>query len=180
MSTAGGRGEVRGAEQKMTERKTTRKKTKRKTNPAPHIIASTAISPHSKAVYETGKAILIDSVTASREFCKSMIGISASAIPLYLGILSYLLPKDYVLGVTAGVTITIPAVGFLVATVIFVIGYAPIIKYYHFSLDIIDEIEGVREQIIIRHNRFVVTGLVIFMLSTLFAIIAVIINIGAR
>ena len=51
------------------------------------------ISPHSKALFETGKAILLDSVSTGREFCKSMIGTSTGAIPIYLGILTFLLPK---------------------------------------------------------------------------------------
>jgi len=60
----------------------------------PKVVAVSTISPHSKALYEAGKSLLIDSVTTAREFCKTMIGISTGGIPLYLGILSYLLPKD--------------------------------------------------------------------------------------
>jgi hypothetical protein len=158
----------------MTSKQTTPKTTKKDL-----IIKSSPITPHSQAVYETGKAILIDSVTASREFCKTMIGISASAIPLYLGILSYLLPKDYVLGVNAGAIIAAPAVGFLITTVTFVGGYSPLVRG-EFSLNHIEEIDAVREDIISYRNRFVVVGLITFMLSTLLAIIAIVINIGVR
>ena len=87
-------------------------------------------------------------------------------------------PKDYVLGVGAGVTTAVPAVGFLVAAAIFVGGYLPVTS--KFSLDIIEEIEQARDKIIQHRNRFVIAGLAVFMVSTLAAIYAVVINIGVR
>jgi hypothetical protein len=155
-----------------------KKKAQEEKNLNPQVLTVSDVSPHSNALYEAGKSLLIDSITTAREFCKSMIGISTGAIPLYLGILSYLLPKDYVLGINAGITITLPAVGFLVAAVIFVGGYLPITS--KFSLDIIEEIEAERDKIIKHRNKFVFAGLVVFMLSTLAAIYSVIINIGVR
>jgi hypothetical protein len=137
-----------------------------------------AITPHSKALYETGKAILLDSVTTGREFCKSMITISTGAIPVYLGILTFILPKEFRLGWEAGLTVSIPAVGFLVAATMFVGGYLPISG--RFSLDILDEIEEVREKSIAHRQRFIRFGLAFFGGSTLWAIAAIIINIGVK
>jgi hypothetical protein len=142
------------------------------------ILSIADVSPHSKALYEAGKSLLIDSVTTAREFCKSMITISASAIPIYLGILSYLLPKEYELGVRAGITISGPAVGLLLASAIFVIGYLPITS--KFSLDVIEEIEQERDKVIKHRNKFVRVGLIVFIFSSLWAIYAVVINIGIR
>lgn len=142
------------------------------------VLAITDISPHSKALYEAGKSLLIDSITTAREFCKSMITTSTGAIPIYLGMLSYLLPKDYRLGTQAGITIAIPAIGFLIASVIFVGGYLPIAS--RFSLDVIDEIERERDKIIKHRRRFIWSGVIAFIISTLLAITAIIANIGIR
>ncbi len=142
------------------------------------VVSVTDITPHSKALYEAGKSLLIDSVTTAREFCKSMITISTGAIPIYLGILSYLLPKDYILGKNAGATIAAPAIGFLFAAVIFIGGYLPISG--SFSLDVIEEIEKERNKVIEHRKKFIWLGIAVFMLSALAAISAIVINIGAR
>ena len=138
----------------------------------------TAISPHSKALYEAGKAILLDSITTGREFCKSMIGTSTGAIPLYLGILIFLLPKDFALGIMGGLTIATPAIGFLLASSLFTLGYLPISG--KFSLDLIEEIEQALERNLAYRKRFIWSGMAVFIVSTLLAIWAVIINIGVK
>ena len=46
-------------------------------------------TPHNDAIYEAGKTLLIDSITTGREFCKFMITMSTSAIPIYLGLLKF-------------------------------------------------------------------------------------------
>jgi len=138
----------------------------------------TVISPHSKALYEAGKAILLDSVTTGREFCKSMIGTSTGAIPLYLGILTFLLPKEFVLGPNAGITIAIPAIGLLLAATLFTWGYMPVSD--KFSLDIIEEIEQALEKNIAHRRRFIWSGMALFIISTALAIQAIIINIGVK
>lgn len=137
-----------------------------------------ALSPHSEALLETGKAILKDSVTTGREFCKSMIGTSTGAIPVYLGILTFLLPKDFKLGIGAGATIAIPAMGFLLAATLFTLGYLPISG--KFSLDIIEEIEAALEQNLAYRKRFIWSGMIVFIVSTLLAILAIIVNIGVK
>lgn len=142
------------------------------------VVDVTDITPHSKALYEAGKSLLIDSITTAREFCKSMITISTGAIPIYLGILSYLLPKNYVLGKNAAATIAAPAIGFLFAALIFIAGYLPVSGT--FSLDVIEEIEQERNKVVRRRERFVWSGVIVFMLSTLAAISAIVVNIGIR
>ena len=66
------------------------------------VLYSAPISPHSKALYEAGKSILTDSLETGREFCKFMIGTCTGAIPVYLGILTFILPEKYILGIAAG------------------------------------------------------------------------------
>lgn len=137
-----------------------------------------AVTPHNQALYEAGKSLLVDSIATGREFCSSMIGISTGAIPIYLGILSYLFPKDYVLGVAAGITLAAPAIGFLAAAVVFIYGYLPIAG--NVSLDIIEEIDAERKRMIQYRQCFITAGVITFTISTVLAIGAIIINIGAR
>jgi len=137
-----------------------------------------AITPHSEALYEAGKQMLIDSISTGREFCKTMIGTSTGAIPIYIAILTFILPEDFILGVAGGVTIAVPAIGFLLATTLFSAGYLPATG--KFSLDIIDEIEKERDRIIKSNLHFIWYGLGAFIVSTLLAIWAIIINIGVK
>ena len=136
------------------------------------------VSPHSKAIYEAGKTILIDSIRTGREFCQSMIKISIGAIPIYLGVLSFILPDHYSLGIGAGLVMALPAIAFLIASALFTFGYLPVT--IHFSLDIVEEIERERSKIIRRRSRLIKIGFTIFVLATLIAITVVIVNIGTR
>ena len=136
------------------------------------------LSVHHEALIEVGKEILKDSVSIGRKLCKFMIGTSTGAIPVYLAILTFLLPKDFQLGIGAGVTITVPAVGFLIAAILFTIGYLPISA--RFSLDIIEEVEAVLEKSITYRKCFIWSGMIVFIVSTLSAIIAIVVNIGVK
>jgi hypothetical protein len=107
-----------------------------------------------------------------------MISTSTSAIPVYLGILTFVLPEKFILGVNAGLTIAIPAIGFLAAAILFTMGYMPVSG--KFSLDIIEEIEKTLEKIIAYRKRFIWSGLIVFVSSVVLAIAAIIINIGVR
>jgi len=142
------------------------------------IIGIGEVSPHNKAVYEAGKSMLIDSVSTGREFCKSMIATCTGAIPIYLGILTFLLPEKYILGVKAGITVALPAILFLIASVFFTIGYFPVTK--EFSLDLISEIERERNATIRHRNKLIWIGFTFFVIGTFMAIVVIVVNIGVR
>jgi hypothetical protein len=142
------------------------------------VLKTEAVTPHNKALYEAGKTILIDSVKTGRDFCQFMITTSTAAIPVYLTIIAFLLPKDYKLGIVIGIVTTGPAVLFLLAALLFAIGYFPMSEY--FSLDIIEEIEKARSRIISRRRTLAIVGMSIFAIATLYAIVVFIINVGAK
>src|SRR5438552_17902217 len=142
------------------------------------VLKTEAVTPHNKAVYEAGKTILIDSVKTGRDFCQFMITTSTGAIPIYLAIIAFLLPKDYALGIVMGIVVAGPAVLFLLAALVFALGYFPTSDY--FSLDIIDEIEKARNRIINRRRKLALAGFAIFALAMLYAIVVFIVNMGAR
>ena len=82
------------------------------------------------------------------------------------------------LHIFADALIAIPAIGFLITSLIFVIGYLPISG--EISLDDVDEIDRERIRIIRHRSKFIWIGFVLFILSTLGAITAIIVNIGVR
>lgn len=129
---------------------------------AKNTVVVTDISPHNKALYEAGKSLLIDSVKTGRDFCKFMIGVATGAIPTYLGLLKFTLTGNAVLSRTILIGL-IPPVLFLLATVLFVVGFFP--QTSKFSLDLIEEIERERSKTISRRQRFAVSGFVVFCLG---------------
>ena len=134
------------------------------------------LSPYSKAIYEAGKLLLNESISTGREFCKFMVTISTSAIPIYLSILTFLLPENYRLDLIGGIIAIIPSIIFLVSTVLFVLGYFPIST--NFSLEIINEIERAREATIKRRIRMIKIGFSMFIIAILTSIVVIISNIS--
>lgn len=158
-------------------------------NPSPHsdpseqppdieAIEVAEVSPHNRAVYESGKKILVDSINTGREFCQFMIKASTGAIPIYLGMLAFILPKDYSLGIGAGTVVSLPAIALLIASVVFSVGYLPVTT--NFSLDLVEEIERERNKIVRRRGQLIKVGFSIFILAALMAIVVIVVNIGAR
>jgi hypothetical protein len=132
------------------------------------------LSPHSKAMYEAGKTLLVNSINTSRDFAKFMISVSTGAIPVYLGLLKFVLPENYTLGLWDGILAVTPAIVFLVASIVFTLAYFPTTDY--FSLDIIEEIEKVHKTTIKRRNRYTTSGFVVFLCGNALGILVVTLN----
>lgn len=118
------------------------------------------VTPTNQAIYEAGKAMLIESISVGREFCKFMIGTSMSAIPIYLALLKFVLPEKYVPTWEVGIVALIPAVLFLLSGVVFLIGYFP--QQGIASLDIPKEIEKERQTTVKRRQKLSVAGFGVF------------------
>jgi hypothetical protein len=118
------------------------------------------ITPHNKALYEAGKKILVDSVDVGREFCKFMTTTTLGAIPTYLALLKLVLPKDYSLQSHDEVIFLLPALTFLAASILFVLGYFP--QKGSLSLDLPDEIERERSVTIRRRYRYAIIAFFLF------------------
>jgi hypothetical protein len=134
-----------------------------------------ALTPHSKALYEAGKALLIESMEVGREFCKFMVGSSAGAIPVYLGLLKFLLPERYSLTVRQALILTGPTLLFLLASAIFAIGYFPTSSVI--ALDLPEDIDRARTASIVRRRKHAFWGFVVFAGACLLAIAASIVAI---
>lgn len=77
------------------------------------------ISPHNEALYEMGKEMLKSSITTVRDFCKFMINISMGVIPIYLGVLKLVLPKNITLSPTELLSFMISPLLFIISAIIF-------------------------------------------------------------
>lgn len=118
------------------------------------------LSPHNKALYEAGKKLLIDSLDVGRDFCKFMTTTTLGAIPTYLALLKFMMPKDYVLSSNADLVMLLPPALFLVSSFFFVLGLFP--EKSAVSLDIVEDIERERRNTIQRRYRYSAAGFVIF------------------
>jgi len=132
------------------------------------------VTPHNRALYEAGKTLLIESITTGREFCKFMISVSTGAIPIYLGLLKFVLPEHYTISLKQGILVVVPVVLFLIASVVFTFGYYP--QAGRFSLDILNEIERERTKTIRRRAKLTWVGFSIFLIGALTAIASIVMN----
>lgn len=124
-------------------------------------VVATAITPHTEAVYEAGKKILVDSVEVGRDFCKFMIGVCTGAIPIYLTLVGLSAGRDFRPSLGQGLLLLVPATGFLAAAGVFAAGYFPVTS--SFSLEVVDEIESARASIVNRRYERARLGFYVFL-----------------
>jgi hypothetical protein len=133
------------------------------------------LSPHNEALYETGKEMLKGSISTGRDFCKFMITVSTGAIPIYLGLLKFVLPENITLSLSKLFLSVVPPFFFLISAIVFILGYFPQVDY--FSLDIINQIKQAYEKTVIKRKKFINFGIILFLIGTVFAIMSIVIHI---
>jgi len=133
-----------------------------------------ASSQHQIAIYEAGKSMLLESIGIGRDFCKFMITISTSAIPLYLGLLKFIYPNDLQIKLSSDKLfwILLPCILFLISMTIFVLGLLP--KLENFSLDSYKEIESARTKMINKRMKYIKSGIFVFAVSIIVSSIIII------
>jgi hypothetical protein len=129
-----------------------------------------AVTPHNAAIYEAGKALLVDSVDVGRDFCKSMIPLVTGSVAAYLALLGLAVGKDYRPTTGIGILLMIPVLGFLASACVFAWGYFP--KTSAISLESVDETEATRSEIINRRRWLAAIAFGIFILALVGAISA--------
>ena len=112
-----------------------------------------------------------NSIITSRDFCKFMITISTGAIPVYLGLLKFILPENFILPLKRKLLISVPPFIFLFSEILFIIGYLPQADY--FSLDIIDEIQKSYDMTLKKRGLYTNIGIMIFIIGTILSILTV-------
>lgn len=119
-----------------------------------------ARTPHNEGLYDAGRALLIESVAVGREFCKSMITVSTSAIPIYVALVGLAVGENFHPNVRQGLVLVLGPVVLLGATTVFAMGCFP--KQATFSLDLPAEIEAARLAIVKKRQRLAVIGFALF------------------
>ena len=136
------------------------------------IIDVRYLTPKNKALYEAGKKLLIDSINAGRDFCKTMITVSIGAIPVYLALLEFFLGKDKngTLWIN-GITYLVPPALFLIATAVFSYCYFPRVR--RVSLDLPEEIENYINYVITTRRWLAVCASLLFLVGILIGIMLI-------
>ena len=130
------------------------------------------LSTHDRAIYETDLKILTDSIDSGKEFCKLMVTVSMSAIPVYLYLLVFTLPNDSNLGVIRGLMLLVPAITFLLSAIMFSIGFLLVNTPY--SLDFVDDIKRIRIRIVRQRNILIILASLCFTAGSLAAMAVIV------
>ena len=96
-------------------------------------------APHDEAAFNVRGRFLLSSFESARDFCKAMLKVSLSAVPVYVGFLKLFLPDEDSLTEEAGIAWVIPVAFFLLAALISVLGSLPARRLL--SMDAPEEIE---------------------------------------
>ena len=129
------------------------------------------LSPHNSALLEVGKSMMFGSVTDFRSFCRFMAGISAGALPVYLGLLQYASLSNPYQSSFATVFRWVPQLLFGLAMLSFIFGSLP--KVIRFSLDVPHQIDDARRLAMSQSRQRAIVGLIIFLIGLLWSSIVV-------
>lgn len=105
----------------------------------PVVEQTEALSPHAAAILKAGEQLLLESVQTGREFCKALVGVSFSAVPIYVGLLGVVLPKDTLPTEVFGMIWVLPVALFLLGVSISALGHLP--QRRLLSIDLPSEVE---------------------------------------
>ena len=142
------------------------------------FLSAEPLSPHTEVLYEVGKDMVKSSINTGNDFCKFMIPVSTGAIPIYLGLLKFVLPEDFTLPASKLVLSIVPPILFFVSAIIFILGYFP--RVDRFSLEIVGGIERAYEKTVNRRGMFINCGIAVFLVGSAFAIFSIILHIIGR
>lgn len=132
------------------------------------ITSARTLTPHTRALYEAGKTLFIESIETGREFCKFMIGSSAGGVPIYIGLLGLLLHDRHRPSTAHASLLLVPVILFLAAAIVACIGYLP--KSAQLAMDVVDEIRGERERLIKHRRRLGIVSFGLFVTAMLAAL----------
>lgn len=122
-----------------------------------------AISPQNKALVETGAEMLAKSVEVGRDFCKTMMTVCSTAIPIHVTLVGLATGKEFNFSLEQGALALLGPALYLVALAIFAYGYFP--GRGSFSLEDVDSIATVRNAAIDRRYGSALIGVIVFVLA---------------
>ena len=128
-------------------------------------------SDKSKIILEQGIKMRFDSIAICRNFAKTMVSISFTAIPVYLGLLKLVLPKELTTDVGTAIIIILPPVIYLIATIIFIFAYLP--KKFAVDDRLPDKTEEERDRVFRIRLLLIYIGTSVFFVATIIAILII-------
>jgi hypothetical protein len=129
------------------------------------VVDVEATTPHSEALMEAGKAMLLDSIDVGRDFCKTMITVCSGAIPIHVALIGLAAGKEFSFDAGTGALALAAPIFYLGALCVFAYGYFP--SRGSISIENIDEIEHARKCAIERRIESSQAGVVIFVVGVL-------------
>lgn len=122
------------------------------------------LTPQDMALQEAGTKLLLDSIETSRSFCKALISIALSAIPIYFALFQFNKPEDFAyLWFHLG-----PPVLYLLTSLTAMIGYLPVKGKV--NLNNLTEIATHWERLVKRRTIFAYLSISLFSAATVFAL----------
>lgn len=135
--------------------------------------SSSVLSPHELAILESGKKLYEEAIDSTREFSKTMIGISLGAIPVHFAIVKYLLGDTINIILTLKMLLAIPPVLFLLSSVFFIVSFLPKLKMI--SLDDLREVREARNEIVCSRRKLNLIGTAVLLCGILLSMTLVLI-----
>jgi hypothetical protein len=145
-----------------------------RTNRGEPVAQGEPLTPHDEALLEAGRKLLVQSLTASADYCKTMIRMSFGAIPVYMTLLKFARSAKATSSGSGGGDLLhaiAPAVLFLGAALTFVYGYFP--KSGDISLEDPNAIEQARKNVMGHRSCWMWTGTGLLTGGTIWAIVRI-------
>lgn len=135
---------------------------------------SSLLSPTESAVSDAATSLFKSSVTANRDYAKFMVPICSGEVPTYLALLKYVgYPASLVSPLSLVYVLTaIPAILFVLASVVFVLGVMPE-RYSKATLDKAEDAEGLYERAVNGGRMAAIIGTTVFLSANVAAILIV-------
>jgi hypothetical protein len=127
------------------------------------------LSPQDSVLCEVGDAMVKGSMETGRDFCKTMITLTTGSIPIYFALLGFLLPRVATLPAYWLLLFMVPPVLFLIAAMIFLLGYLP--KKHDVSLIELETVKKTYIDTVNRRRNLMIAGAAFFLIGYIITII---------
>lgn len=139
--------------------------TKRPDNNEMEIVAGETLTPSDELTFEAGRKLFLESTDNGRDYCRHMISVAASAIPIYLALLG----NNQTL--SSDLTLIVPPLLFLLSVIAFSWGYYP--RQFFLNTSAEKDIEWVRLSLMHHRLKWASLGFIFFVIGIVTAVVVV-------
>jgi hypothetical protein len=134
--------------------------------PNKNIYEIASITLFDTSMIENGKTMIKDAITTTKEFCKSMMSFSIGGIAVYTSLIGIIKSKDSIPMNSKIGAIFLPALLFVLATILFILGYMPYIG--KMNIENIQSITSTYKKAVTIRMILIILGVLILLLGLLF------------